>query len=328
MKDIYVVNCCRTAIGSFGGSLKDTPAADLGAVVIKEALSRAGVKPEQVDEVMFGCILTAGLGQNVARQAAIKAGVPTSVPAYTVGMVCGCLLYTSNLEVIWKMANAYFTIDRPANDPFKGYLPGSKERDALKAELKRQSEQVVKIPLIIGGQEIYTDKTIKVTMPHDHGHVIAECCMAGEKELKMAVDSALAAKEEWESMPWEHRSAIFLKAADHITNSYRPVLNAATMLGQSKTVFQACLLYTSRPPTWSSATSPCSRPCSARPTPAPSSTPCGSWDCPPAWPALPFPPSPLRRPATSSTACSRNSACCEPGFQLAGRSPTGMEHIG
>ena len=89
MKDIYVVNCCRTAIGSFGGSLKDTPAADLGAAVIKEALSRAGVKPEQVDEVMFGCILTAALGQNVARQASLKAGIPTSVPAYTVGMVCG-----------------------------------------------------------------------------------------------------------------------------------------------------------------------------------------------------------------------------------------------
>ena len=89
MKEIYVVNCCRTAIGSFGGSLKDTPAADLGALVIKEALNRAGVKPEQVDEVMFGCILTAALGQNVARQAAIKAGVPASVPAYTVGMVCG-----------------------------------------------------------------------------------------------------------------------------------------------------------------------------------------------------------------------------------------------
>ena len=89
MKELYVVNCCRTAIGSFGGALKNTPAVDLGAIVIKEALNRAGVKPEQVDEVMFGCILTAGLGQNVARQAAIKAGVPTSVPAYTVGMVCG-----------------------------------------------------------------------------------------------------------------------------------------------------------------------------------------------------------------------------------------------
>ena len=87
--EVYVVNCCRTAVGSFGGSLKDTPAAEMGGIVIKEALNRAGVKPEQVDEVMFGCILTAGLGQNPARQAAIKAGVPISVPAYTVGMVCG-----------------------------------------------------------------------------------------------------------------------------------------------------------------------------------------------------------------------------------------------
>ena len=89
MKDLYVVNCCRTAIGSFGGSLKNTPAAEMGAIVVKEALNRAGVKPEQVDEVMFGCILTAAQGQNVARQVSIKAGIPYSVPAYTVGMVCG-----------------------------------------------------------------------------------------------------------------------------------------------------------------------------------------------------------------------------------------------
>ncbi len=89
MRDIYVVNCCRTAVGSFGGSLKDTPATDLGAVVVKEALNRAGVKPEQVDELMFGCILTAAQGQNPARQVGIKAGLPYSVPAYTVGMVCG-----------------------------------------------------------------------------------------------------------------------------------------------------------------------------------------------------------------------------------------------
>ena len=89
MKEIYVVNCCRTAVGSFGGSLKDTPAPELGAVVVKEALSRAGVEPEQVDELMFGCILTAAQGQNPARQVGVKAGLPYSVPAYTVGMVCG-----------------------------------------------------------------------------------------------------------------------------------------------------------------------------------------------------------------------------------------------
>ena len=89
MKDLYVVNCCRTAIGSFGGSLKNTPAAEMGAVVVKEALKRANIAPENVDEVMFGCILTAAQGQNVARQVSIKAGIPYSVPAYTVGMVCG-----------------------------------------------------------------------------------------------------------------------------------------------------------------------------------------------------------------------------------------------
>ena len=89
MKDLYVVSCCRTAVGSFGGALKDISAVDLGATVVKEAMDRAGVKPEQVDELMFGCVLTAAQGQNVARQVGIKAGIPVSVPAYTVGMVCG-----------------------------------------------------------------------------------------------------------------------------------------------------------------------------------------------------------------------------------------------
>ena len=89
MKDLYVVSCCRTAVGAFQGSLANTPASDLGAVVVKEALNRAGLKPEQVDELMFGCILTAGQGQNPARQVGVKAGLPFSVPAYTVGMVCG-----------------------------------------------------------------------------------------------------------------------------------------------------------------------------------------------------------------------------------------------
>ena len=89
MREVYIVNCCRTAVGNFGGSLKDVPAADLGAIVVKEALKRANVAPENVDEVMFGCVLTAGLGQNVARQVSVKAGIPFSVPSDTVGMVCG-----------------------------------------------------------------------------------------------------------------------------------------------------------------------------------------------------------------------------------------------
>ncbi len=89
MRDVYVVSSCRTAVGSFGGALKDIPAAQLGAIVMKEALVRANVKPELLDEVMFGCILTAAQGQNVARQAAIHAGIPVEVPAYAINMLCG-----------------------------------------------------------------------------------------------------------------------------------------------------------------------------------------------------------------------------------------------
>lgn len=89
MRDIFIVGCCRTAIGSFGGTLKDVSAVELGTIVAKEAIARSGIDPAHIDEVMFGCILTAGLGQNVARQISIGAGIPVEVPAYTVGMVCG-----------------------------------------------------------------------------------------------------------------------------------------------------------------------------------------------------------------------------------------------
>ena len=89
MRDVYIVNCCRTAVGSFGGSLKDVSAVDMGSIVVKEALKRANVAPENVDEVIFGGVLTAGLGQNIARQVMVKAGIPFNVPAFTVNMVCG-----------------------------------------------------------------------------------------------------------------------------------------------------------------------------------------------------------------------------------------------
>lgn len=106
MKEVYVINCCRTAVGSFGGTLKDTPAADLGAAVIKDVLLRSAVKPEQVDEVMFGCVLTGGLGQNVARQSAIKAGLPVEVPAFTIDMVCG-----SGMKAVIEGARAILSGD-------------------------------------------------------------------------------------------------------------------------------------------------------------------------------------------------------------------------
>ena len=99
-KKVVLAGACRTAIGKMGGGLSNTPAADLGAVVIKEALNRAGVKPEQVDEVMMGCVIQAAQGQNVARQAAIKAGLPVEVPAFTLNVVCG-----SGLKCVNEAAN-------------------------------------------------------------------------------------------------------------------------------------------------------------------------------------------------------------------------------
>ena len=137
------------------------------------------------------------------------------------------------------MTNAIFSVPKAYNEPIHSYLPGTAERASLKAELARQSAETVTIPLIIGGREVYTDNMIDVVMPHDHHHVIARCCLAGEDELRAAVDSALAAKASWQSMAWEHRAAIFLKTADLLTAVYRDRINAATMLGQSKTVFQA-----------------------------------------------------------------------------------------
>ena len=96
MRKVVIAGACRTAIGKMGGTLANTPAAELGAIVIKEALNRAGVKPEQVDQVYMGCVIQAGLGQNVARQASIKAGLPVEVPAITINVLCGSGLDSVN----------------------------------------------------------------------------------------------------------------------------------------------------------------------------------------------------------------------------------------
>jgi acetyl-CoA C-acetyltransferase len=99
-KKVVIASACRTAIGKMGGQFGNTPAVELGAIVIKEAVNRAGIKPEQVDEVMMGCVITAGLGQNPARQASIKAGLPDEVPAFTLNVVCG-----SGLKCVNEAAN-------------------------------------------------------------------------------------------------------------------------------------------------------------------------------------------------------------------------------
>ena len=137
------------------------------------------------------------------------------------------------------MTNGIYSVPKPYNEPILGYMPGSPERESLKAELCRQSNEVVTIPLIIGGKEVYTDKYNEIVMPHDKKHVLARYCVAGENELKAAIAAALDAKAAWEAISWEHRASIFLKTADLISGPYRAKINAATMLGQSKTVFQA-----------------------------------------------------------------------------------------
>lgn len=137
------------------------------------------------------------------------------------------------------MSNGYFKVEMPKNEPVKAYLPGSPERASLKKELERQSAQVVQVPMIIGGKEVWTERKTKAVMPHDHAHVIAEAASGGEKELKDAIAAALTARKAWTEMPMEHRVSIFLKAADLIAGPMRDKVNVATMLGQSKTVYQA-----------------------------------------------------------------------------------------
>lgn len=137
------------------------------------------------------------------------------------------------------MKNAIFNIELPKNEPIYSYAPGTPERAALKAELERQSNTIVEIPIIIGGKEIKTGNIKESVMPHDHQHVLARYHVAGEAELKLAIEAALDAKSDWENMPWEHRAAIFMKAADLLAGPWRYVIAASTMLCQSKTAFQA-----------------------------------------------------------------------------------------
>jgi 1-pyrroline-5-carboxylate dehydrogenase len=127
----------------------------------------------------------------------------------------------------------------PVNEPIKSYAPGSPEKASLKARLDTMASDVVDIPLIIGGKEIRTGDTGRSVMPHKHGHVLATWHHARPKDVAAALAAAKAAKAEWASWPWEDRAAVFLKAADLLATSWRDTLNAATMLNQSKTVYQS-----------------------------------------------------------------------------------------
>jgi 1-pyrroline-5-carboxylate dehydrogenase len=137
------------------------------------------------------------------------------------------------------MNNSIFRFPNPGNEPVKSYAPGTAEKAELKKALDQLSSEVWDIPLVIGGKEIRTGDTGTVVMPHDHKHVIATYHKAGEKEVRMAIDAAMKARQEWSELPWEERASVMLRIAELLATKYRYLLNASVMLGQSKNPFQA-----------------------------------------------------------------------------------------
>lgn len=135
--------------------------------------------------------------------------------------------------------NGFFKVPVAVNEPVLDYAPGSKEKLALKAALNEARSKVIDIPMYINGQEVRTGKTQDIFPPHDIHHKIGTFHHGDASHVHQAIDAALAAKSNWENMPWEQRAAIFLKAADLIAGPYRAKLNASTMLAQSKNAFQA-----------------------------------------------------------------------------------------
>ncbi len=137
------------------------------------------------------------------------------------------------------MSNAIFKVSKPINEPILTYLPGSRERQELKAELKRLQEIEIEVPLIIGGKEVRTGNMGEMRVPHNHQKLLGKFHRAGKEEVQMAVEASQEAWKTWSEMPWEQRASIFLKAAELLAGPWRARINAATMLGQSKVSYQA-----------------------------------------------------------------------------------------
>src|SRR5690606_26772824 len=137
------------------------------------------------------------------------------------------------------MLKGFFNVPEPVNEPILSYAVGSKERELLQQAIQASLAQEEDIPMYIGGQAVRTDRKVSIHPPHQHKHTLGYYHEGDKTHVQAAIDAALAAKEDWENLPWEQRAAIFLKAADLIAGPYRYKLNAATMLGQSKNAFQA-----------------------------------------------------------------------------------------
>lgn len=127
----------------------------------------------------------------------------------------------------------------PANEPVRGYAPGSLERASLAAAVERMAASEIEMPLLIGGQEVETGRFARAAVPHDHSRVLGRAHLAGAAEVHQAIAAACHARHDWSRQPWQERAGVFLRAADLLAGSWRNTLNAATMLGQSKTVHQA-----------------------------------------------------------------------------------------
>ena len=137
------------------------------------------------------------------------------------------------------MSYGNFKIPQPINEPVLNYIEGSSEKQAVKEALKQAKSQEIDVPMYIGSEKIRTGKKVKMSPPHDHQHVLGHFHEGDASHVHDAIEAALAAKESWAKLSWEHRAAIFLKAADLIAGPYRAKINAATMLGQSKNIYQA-----------------------------------------------------------------------------------------
>ena len=137
------------------------------------------------------------------------------------------------------MPKGVFKVPHPVNEPVKQYAAGSAERKELQAMLKELRSKEIEIPMYIGGNEVKSNEKIRLAPPHDHKHTLGYFHKSSKEHVKQAIDAALAAREKWVNLSWEHRASIFLKAAELIAGPYRAKLNAATMLGQSKNAFQA-----------------------------------------------------------------------------------------
>ena len=137
------------------------------------------------------------------------------------------------------MANGFFNVPAPKNEPVKGYAPGSAERRELQAMLKQLKNEEKDIPMYIGGEQVRTGNRQRISPPHDHQHTLGHFHLGTAEHVQQAIDAALAARTQWAELPWQERAAIFLKAAELLAGPYRARLNAATMLGQSKNAFQA-----------------------------------------------------------------------------------------